>query len=92
MYLVETFGRYSASALAASKILQSVVGAFLPLAGLPMYDKLGYGWANSLLAFVAMAFIPLPWLLFRYGKTLRTRTVTVRRPQDARNTESGRVV
>ncbi|KAK0104856.1 hypothetical protein ONS95_005122 [Cadophora gregata] len=36
MYLVETFGKYSASALAASKVFQSVVGAVLPLAGLPL--------------------------------------------------------
>ncbi|KAF4625947.1 hypothetical protein G7Y89_g12215 [Cudoniella acicularis] len=36
MYLVDTFGRYSASAIAASKVLQSVAGAFLPLVGKPL--------------------------------------------------------
>jgi hypothetical protein len=73
MYLVHTYGRYSASAIAASKVLQSIGGAFLPLAGEPMYDRLGLGWGNSVLGFLALAFVPVPWLLFKYGKVLRER-------------------
>lgn len=77
MYLVETFGEYSASALAASKFLQSLFGAFLPLAGRPLFDVLGYGWGNSLLGFIAVAFIPVPWLFFRYGKRLRMSSTVI---------------
>jgi hypothetical protein len=75
MYLVDTFGRYAASALAASKVLQSLVGAFLPLAGKPLFNKLGLGWGNSVLGFVALSFLPVPWLFFRYGEKLRARFV-----------------
>ncbi|KAE9363892.1 MFS multidrug transporter-like protein [Stipitochalara longipes BDJ] len=71
MYLVHTYGRYSASAIAASKVLQSIGGAFLPLAGEPLYDRLGLGWGNSVIAFIALAFSPMPWLFFKYGGTLR---------------------
>jgi hypothetical protein len=71
MYLVHTYGRYSASAIAASKVLQSIGGAVLPLAGGPLYDRLGLGWGNSVVAFIALAFVPVPWLLFKYGGTLR---------------------
>jgi hypothetical protein len=71
MYLVHTYGRYSASAIAASKVLQSIGGAVLPLAGNPLYDHLGLGWGNSVVGFIAVAFIPVPWLLFSYGGTLR---------------------
>lgn len=78
MYLVETFGRYSASALAASKFLQSLMGAFLPLAGLPLFNRLGYGWGDSLLGFIALAFIPIPWLFFQYGEGLRSKTISSR--------------
>ncbi|RFU29502.1 hypothetical protein B7463_g6841, partial [Scytalidium lignicola] len=73
MYLVDTFGRYSASALAASKILQSVVGAFLPLAGRPLYDDLGLGWGNSVLGFIALTLIPVPCLFFKYGIVVKRR-------------------
>jgi hypothetical protein len=71
MYLVHAYGRYSASAIAASKVLQSIGGAVLPLAGEPMYDRLGLGWGNSVLGFIALAFVPVPWLFFKYGETLR---------------------
>ncbi|KAI9744631.1 MAG: hypothetical protein M1818_002160 [Claussenomyces sp. TS43310] len=71
MYLVETYGRYSASALAATKILQSIGGALLPLAGPPLYNRLGLGWGNSVLAFVALALVPIPWLFFKYGAVIR---------------------
>lgn len=79
MYLVEAFGKYSASALAASKVLQSVVGAFLPLAGRPLYDNLGYGWGNSVLGFIALAFIPVPWFFYAYGERLRMSTIGSKR-------------
>jgi multidrug resistance protein len=73
MYLVDTYTRYAASAIAATKCLQSVAGAFLPLAGRPLYDSLGLGWGNSLLGFIAFAFVPVPWLFYRYGEVLRAR-------------------
>ncbi len=73
LYLVDTFGRFAASALAASKVLQSIMGAFLPLAGRPLYQHLGLGWGNSVLAFIALAMIPIPWAFFRYGERLRAR-------------------
>ncbi|KIN09066.1 hypothetical protein OIDMADRAFT_37964 [Oidiodendron maius Zn] len=73
MYLVHSFGVHSASAIAASKVLQSIGGALLPLVAEPMYDRLGLGWGNSVLAFIALAFVPVPWILFRYGGLLRAR-------------------
>jgi hypothetical protein len=73
MYLVDAYTRYAASAIAAIRVLQSVVGAVLPLAGQPMYERLGLGWGNSVLGFIALVFIPVPWLFFKYGEALRTR-------------------
>ncbi|TVY65820.1 MFS transporter prlG [Fusarium oxysporum f. sp. cubense] len=72
MYLVDAFDvKYTASALAANTLLRSLGGAFLPLAGPKMYSKLGLGWGNSLLGFLAVAFIPLPWIFLYYGKQIR---------------------
>ncbi|PQK10882.1 hypothetical protein BB8028_0002g12000 [Beauveria bassiana] len=73
LYLVDTFTIYAASALAANSVVRSLLGAVLPLAGGPMYQKLGLGWGNSLLAFIAVALIPVPWLFMRYGEFLRKR-------------------
>lgn len=71
-YLVDAFSVHAASAIAANTVLRSVFGAVLPLAGLDMYDKLGLGWGNSLLGFVALAFIPVPVLFRLHGERIRT--------------------
>jgi hypothetical protein len=73
VYLVDAFNIYSASALASNAVVRSAAGALLPMAGLPMYDKLGMGWGNSLLGFVALIMVPAPWLFLRYGEYLRKR-------------------
>lgn len=74
-YLVDAFGPYAASALAANTILRSLFGTFLPLAGPPMYKTLGLGWGNTLLGFLALSFAPIPWLFYRYGEQVRKRWV-----------------
>jgi hypothetical protein len=70
-YLVDAFTLHAASALAASTVLRSLMGALLPLAGRRMYQALGLGWGNSLLAFIALAFAPMTWVLFKYGERIR---------------------
>ena len=70
-YLVDAFTLHAASALAANTVLRSLVGALLPLAGPKMYDTLGLGWGNSLLAFIALALCPIPVLFYKYGEWIR---------------------
>jgi hypothetical protein len=39
-----------------------------------MYEKLGIDWATSLLGFCAVALMPVPWVLFKYGATIRSKS------------------
>ncbi|KAL8929237.1 MAG: hypothetical protein Q9208_001320 [Pyrenodesmia sp. 3 TL-2023] len=71
-YLIDAFTT-AASALAAATLFRSVLSAVLPLAGPSMYESLGFGWGNSLLAFVALAFGAIPIVLYVYGERLRER-------------------
>ncbi len=70
-YLVDAFGQFAASAVAASTMLRSLGGAVLPLAGGKMFDTLGQGWGSSLLAFIALAMIPVPVIFYHYGECIR---------------------
>ncbi|RDK38334.1 MFS general substrate transporter [Aspergillus phoenicis ATCC 13157] len=81
IYLVNAFPIHSASALAASNLLRSLVGALLPLGGHRMYDTMGLGWGNSLLAFIALAMAPVPIILMKFGERMRLSD---------RNIENGR--
>ncbi|KAF4948495.1 hypothetical protein FSARC_13732 [Fusarium sarcochroum] len=71
IYMIDAFTTYAASALAATSVVRSIVGGCLPIAGLPLYSALGYGWGNSLLGFIAILVSVAPLLFWRYGETLR---------------------
>ncbi|KAF2119810.1 major facilitator superfamily domain-containing protein [Lophiotrema nucula] len=70
-YLIDAFEGYSASAIGANAVLRGLAGALIPLGGLDLYRVLGWGWGNSLLAFVALAFAPIPVVVGAYGARLR---------------------
>ena len=72
-YLIDTFQRYSASAIAANTFLRSIMALSFPLFVDPMYHKLGVGWATSVFAFFSVLLIPIPYLFYVYGPMLRKR-------------------
>ncbi|PWY80760.1 MFS general substrate transporter [Aspergillus sclerotioniger CBS 115572] len=73
-YMIDVFGpQTAASALSAITLLRNLTGAFLPLAAPSLYGHLGLGWGNSVLAFITIGFIPIPFLFYRYGERLRER-------------------
>lgn len=76
LYLVDVFGaQAAASALGANNLVRFVFSTFLPLAGPAMYSSLGYGWGNTLLGFLALAFVPFPILFYKYGERLRAEPI-----------------
>ncbi|KAF4209221.1 hypothetical protein CNMCM8980_005200 [Aspergillus fumigatiaffinis] len=71
-YLIDAYSEYAASAIAAATVFRCLIGAFLPLAGPPMYSSLGLGWGNSLLGFIGLGLLPLPAVFYFYGRAIRT--------------------
>lgn len=75
MYSIDCFGPMSgASAMAANGILRYLAGALFPLFSRQMYRAMGVAWATSLLGFVTVALMPLPWILLKYGPWLRSKS------------------
>jgi hypothetical protein len=60
--------------MAANGIFRYTLGAVFPLFAVQMYTKLGVGWATSLLGFVAVLMLPIPWIFFKYGPAIRRRS------------------
>lgn len=73
-YVTDAYNIYSASALAASVILRSICGAVFPLAADPLYSSLGVPWATSVVGFVSLACIPIPFILLYAGPWIRERS------------------
>lgn len=72
-YLIDAYTIYAASVLAANAALRSFFGAAFPLFTTPMYENLGIHWASSIPAFLALACVPLPFLFYRYGASIRKK-------------------
>ncbi|KAI9367378.1 major facilitator superfamily domain-containing protein [Aspergillus egyptiacus] len=73
-YVTDAYKVYSASALASSVIIRSALGAALPVAAKPMYENLGVGWATSLVGFLSLACVPIPYVLLLKGDWVRERS------------------
>lgn len=70
-YLVDAFGVHAASAMAAVTVIKCISGAFLPLAAPSLYERVGFGWGNSVFGFIALMFIPIPLLFMQIGEMIR---------------------
>ena len=72
-YLIDTFQRYSASAVAANTFLRSALACAFPLFIAPMFHAMGIQWGVSVFGFVSVALIPIPFLFWVYGSRIRKK-------------------
>lgn len=75
LYFTDCYGAvYSASAWSSSTFLRYLFAFAFPLFILQCYEALGIGWATSLLGFVSVLLMPIPFVLSRYGPLLRRKS------------------
>lgn len=72
-YIIDTYAKYAASALATKVFLRSAGGAAFPLFVTQMYHGLGLQWASWLLAFVSLAMVLIPFSFYRFGGAVRAK-------------------
>lgn len=72
-YMVDTFGDYAASAVAAGVLTKGILGCVFAVVGFRLYEKLDYNWATTVLAIILLVFSPVPAFLYVYGGRLRGR-------------------
>ncbi|KAF3914598.1 hypothetical protein ABW21_db0209225 [Orbilia brochopaga] len=74
-YIIDTYTRYAASAVASITVLRSLAGFGFPLFAPAMYNKLHYGWGNTTLAFIGVLIgWPGPFILWKWGAKLRAKS------------------
>jgi MFS family permease len=70
-YLLDEFS-HAASANAASRMFSNVLGFAFPIFAPQLFARLGYGWGNSVLAFLFIGLgCPVPILFWVWGAKLR---------------------
>lgn len=65
---------FLASALAANNLLRYLVASVFPLFMVQMYEKLHIDWATTLLAFIALAMVPIPFMFYKFGAKIRAHS------------------
>ncbi|KAF9022968.1 MFS general substrate transporter [Hymenopellis radicata] len=73
-YIIDTYVAIAASALAANTVCRSLFGAAFPLFATQMYNSLTPRWASTLIGFVALVMVPIPFVFVKYGATLRKKS------------------
>ncbi|RMZ92439.1 hypothetical protein DV736_g333, partial [Chaetothyriales sp. CBS 134916] len=73
-YLTDTYLMYTASAMAANTICRSACGAAAPLFTEQMFTALGVGGGASLIGGVGIVLSPIPFIFYRYGRTIREKS------------------
>ncbi|RKF64426.1 Polyamine transporter 4 [Erysiphe neolycopersici] len=73
-YLVEVYQINSSSAVAANGILRYSFGGAFPLFTLQLYTSLGIHWAGSVFAILSLVLLPVPWIFYWKGRSLRAKS------------------
>ncbi|EFQ29919.1 major facilitator superfamily transporter [Colletotrichum graminicola M1.001] len=73
-YLAESYPKHIASVLAGNELFASMCGATFPLLIPSMFHKFGVLGSSMILAIVAMAFVPIPYVIAMRGPKLRKRS------------------
>lgn len=84
-YLIDAYTIFAASVLAANSVLRSLFGFAFPLFTKYMYANLGIHWASSVPAFLALACLPAPFFLYKYGATIRAKCVYAKESEAVMN-------
>ncbi|KAK4139276.1 major facilitator superfamily transporter [Dichotomopilus funicola] len=75
LYIMNAYGSlHGASALSANSLLRYAGGGAFPLFTVQMFSSMGIGWASSLLGFVSVVLVPVPFVLYKYGSKIRARS------------------
>ena len=73
-YIIDCYLYFAASALAGNTFLRSAFGGAFPLFARQMFTAMKIKYAGTLLGCVAVVMIPVPFLFYRYGSWLRSRS------------------
>ncbi|OCH96367.1 MFS general substrate transporter [Obba rivulosa] len=73
-YLADCYGPFASSALAGQSLVRNLAAMAFPLFCQQMFARLTYHWGNSIFGFIAVAMIPIPFVLFFKGPAIRARS------------------
>ncbi|KAJ5797938.1 uncharacterized protein N7503_007234 [Penicillium pulvis] len=90
-YLTDTYKVFAASAVAANTVVRSAAAAAAPLFTQQMFNALGVGGGGSLIGGVAAVLAVIPFMFYKYGAKIRSKSSFAPTPQPASLTDIEKV-
>lgn len=73
-YIIDSYLIFAASALAGNAFLRAACACAFPLFATQMFHNLGVNWAGLLLACFGFLLTPVPFLFYKFGRRIRTKS------------------
>jgi hypothetical protein len=73
-YIIDSYGKHAASALASITMVRYLVAGGMVMAARPMYEAIGVHWTMTILGCTSVLLAPMPLLFMSYGAQLRERS------------------
>jgi hypothetical protein len=74
MYIIDSYEAYAASALTFVALVRYIAAGGMTVVGIPMYENLGTHWTLTVLGIISAVALPIPYILYRYGSSVRRRS------------------
>ncbi|GAB7361944.1 hypothetical protein MBLNU230_g1982t1 [Neophaeotheca triangularis] len=74
MYVIDSYEAAAAGALTFVAVVRYLAAGAMTVVATPMYRNLGTHWALSVLAIISVVAMPIPFVLYRFGPSLRRRS------------------
>lgn len=72
MYVIECYQAYAASALGFMTVSRYAVAGAMTIVGIPFYRNMGVQWTLTILGCISAALVPVPFVFYRFGPTIRS--------------------
>ncbi|KAE8154599.1 putative MFS transporter [Aspergillus avenaceus] len=73
-YVMDSYGIWSASALASVNLARCLVTGVMMMVTIPLYTNLGVRWSLMLVGVLSTAMVPVPYAFYKWGYVLRRKS------------------
>lgn len=73
-YIIDSYEEASSTALGSITTVRYLAGGAMIIVARPMYQNLSPRWALTLLGCLSVVLIPVPFVLYKYGKAMRHKS------------------
>ncbi|KAJ5535753.1 hypothetical protein N7513_008939 [Penicillium frequentans] len=74
MYIIDSYETYAASALTSVALIRYLAAGGMTVVGIPFYKNMGTHWTLTILGCISTLLVPIPYLLYKYGPSIRSHS------------------